>query len=50
MTLGLSLSAFTTLHDLALNGSEPSFEVAKLAVLALFVVMRSFAIRRFRPA
>jgi len=50
MVLGMSLSAFTTLHDLAPKGSEPPFAVAQLAVLALFVVMGFFAVRRFHPA
>ena len=39
-----------SLHALAPTGSEPPFAVAQTIVLLIFVVLSTFADRRFRPA
>jgi H+/Cl- antiporter ClcA len=38
-----------TLKALAPNQSEPPFQIAQLATLALFIVITVLAVRRFRP-
>lgn len=45
-----SFMKIPAVHALAPTQSEPPFLVAQAAVLALFVVLGFFAVRKFRPA
>jgi hypothetical protein len=45
-----SFQKIPPLHELAPNGSEPPFAIAQLLVLALFIVLTVFALKRFHPA
>jgi VanZ family protein len=38
-----------SLHELAPNGSEPPFVIVQLIVLAIFVLLGYWALRRFHP-
>jgi len=62
MVLGVSLFKFTLIHivislvgkapalkALAPTQSEPPFLVAQLGLLALFIVLGIFAVRKFHP-
>jgi hypothetical protein len=59
-TLSLYLNVFVlvaqlfekvpALHELAPTGSEPPFAIAQLTVLVAFIVLGTFATRRFRKA
>jgi len=44
-----SFQKIPALHELAPNGSEPPFAIAQLLVLALFIVLAVFALKRFHP-
>jgi len=37
------------LHELAPNGSEPPFAIVQLIVLAIFVLLGYWTLRRFHP-
>jgi hypothetical protein len=45
-----SFQKIPPLHELAPNGSEPPFAIAQLLVLALFIALTVFALKRFHPA
>jgi hypothetical protein len=44
-----SFQKVAVLHPLAPNGNEPPFVIAQVALMAIFIVIGVFAVRRFQP-
>jgi hypothetical protein len=44
-----SFEKVPALHAMAPTGSEPPFLVAQLAVMAIFIVLTIFAVKKFHP-